>query len=332
MAFHWTDLCCNSGRVIDRLILACPIVIYVVNTNRKENGVSVGFFGDVLNGILEGDGSFGQRIRSDNAALTDLYKTTYFDFGLNPLRNLKENQFVPMTVVTAGNKILGFEIHGNIHSPINFLSSGWGSFFHTIAREMPLTKGRVWAYDIRRLDESILIGSAVFPGDEAYRRSEEYLKILRIIGSPIIPPLSRVPAISLSFGHLWQQFGVPDRISVSLASVHPFSDAHMKSVINLIVHNYRQSAPPSVVADYTWNPLDGTLELVMRDEPAVAPTATPEPQTTKPEDNFPYDFYRGLGLIDGEDMVEVPSMLGSIRVPMVDPWAKEHLLAYNPEN
>lgn len=292
-------------------------------------GWTLGFWGDVLNEFLDGDGSFGQKLRKDNPALTNLYRTVYFDFGLPPLRNLKEGSQVPITVQSGfGDQIFGFEIHGNIHSPSDFLTSGWGSVFHTISRDFPLAKGGVWAYDIRRLNESILIGKSVYPSDEAYAKSEEYLKILRLIGSASIPPLSRVPAIELTFGRFWVQYGIPDNISVSMDSVYPLSDNHMKSAINLILHNYNRSDAPPVVADYTWNPLDGTLELVMRDKPA--PTA-PEPEVKHPEDGFPYDFYRGLGLIDDEDMVTIPSMLGPVRSSMRNPLTKEYLLSYEPE-
>jgi hypothetical protein len=292
----------------------------------------LGFFGDVLNGILDGDGSesFGQRIRRDNPALMEFYRKTYFDFGLPPARNIKEGSVVPVRVSLGfGNQMFGFEIRGNILTPLNFLSSGWGSPFHTIARDFPLTKGRVWAYDIRRLNESILTGEAVFPGDEAYRRSEEYLKILRIIGSASTPPLSRVPAIELGFGRIWEQFGIPDNISVSLDSVYPFSDNHLKNVINLILHNYNRNPAPPVAADYTWNPQDGTLKLVMRD--TSVPTAPPEPEVNQSADDFPYDFYRGLGLIDDEDMVAVPSFIGPIRTHMTENFAKEYLLSYKPD-
>lgn len=294
----------------------------------------MGFWGDVINDFLDGDGTFGQKLRKDNPALTNLYRTVYFDFGLTPLRNLKEGSEVPITVQSGfGNQIFGFEIHGNIHTPGNFMTSSWGSVFHTIARDIPLDKGRVWAYDIRRLDESILIGSAVYPGDEAYRKSEEYLKILRLVSGATTPSLSRVPAIELEFGRFWMQFGLPDRISVSLDSVYPLSDNHLKNVINLILHNYNRNDALPVVADYTWDPTEGTLELVMKDKPeptVTPPAAAPEPETKHPEDGFPYGFYRDLGLIDDEDMVTVPSMLGPVRVSMRNPLTKEYLLSYKP--
>ena len=234
----------------------------------------MGFWGGVLKEFLVGDAvagdavPFGHKISSNDKSLSDLYRLVHFDFGLVPLHKLNVGSRVPVTTNSFfGGSILGFEIRGNIHSPRNFMSDGWGNIFHTLAREFPTPKGRVWAYDIRRLDESILIGSAVYPGDEEYKRSEEYLKVLRLVGNATLFPLSRVPAIGLEFGRVWTQFGIPDRISVSLDSVHPFTDNHMKSVISLILHNYARSGATTVVADYTWNPADGTMEVVMEDKP-----------------------------------------------------------------
>lgn len=293
-------------------------------------GLELGFLDDVFNDIMNSGGEkFGQKMRSDNPVLMELYRTVYFDFGLTPPRNVTAGSVVPVVVQTDywGKNLHGFEIHGNILTPTNFLTAGWGSIFHTISRNFPLAKGGVWAYDIRQLNEGVLIGKSTFPRDEIYAKSEEYLKILRLVGMASTPPLSRVPAIELEYGRFWVQYGIPDRISVSMDSFYPLSDAHLKSVINLILHNYNQSGVTTVVADYTWNPLDGTLELVMKDKPEPI---VPEPEVQHSEDGFPYDFYRGLGLIDDEDMVTVPSMLGPVRTSMRNPLTKEYLLSYKP--
>lgn len=317
----------------------------------------MGFLGDLLGDILDGDGSqsFGQRIRSDNQALQDLYKLTYFDFGLTPLRNLKENQLVPMKAgTTFGNKIYSFEIRGNILHPNTFLSSGYGSPFHEINRELAPPKGRVWAYDITRLGESILVGTSAYPGDEAYAQSEEYLKILRLIGDVIMPTLSRVPSIHLTFDTIWNQFRIPDSISITVSTLSPLSDHHLQNIVNRVLHSYKRSDAPPVTADYSINAMEGTVTLVMREASSVPPQApaaslnnsegladfitnlnafveNPEKFAGPADDGFPYEFYRGLGLIDDEDMVLVPSMLGPMRVHMTNDSAKETLLAYQPE-
>lgn len=311
----------------------------------------MGFLGDALKDFVFGDGvvegkvperPFGDKIRSDDKVLSDLYRLIYFDFGLIPFHNLHVGSRVPVTISRSfSTRILGFEIRGNIHSPRNFMSNGWGNFFHTLAREFPPSKDRVWAFNITRLGEGILTAFACDPDTETHRQSEEYLKILRLVGGSALPPLSRVPALSLEFGEVWTEFGIPDRISVSLDSMYPFRDDHMKDVINLILHNYGRNSSPRIVADYAWNPVDGTLEIVMQDKTLeiitqymAASVATPEqpPADPEPEDGFPYDFYRGLGLIDDEDMVLVPTFLGPMRIHMSTDGAREHLLAYQPEN
>lgn len=304
---------------------------------------ALGFLGDLISDILDGDSApFGQRIRSDNTALRDLYDTTYFDFGLTPARNLKENQFVPMKTSDYRGKNVGFEIHGNIMSPNKFFSRGWGNPFHSIEQNFPPAKGRVWAFDITRLNESILIGNAVYPGDAAHVRSEEFLKILRIVGTATVGLLDEIPKIEIDFNETWNKYGIPDRIHVSMKHYRPFSDRDLQHVINLILHAYNHSDAPPVTAHYSMNTLDGTITLQNREtatEPEVKTRPTQEQATGShpaptdqgmPNDGFPYEFYRGLGLIDSEGMVEVPSFLGSVRIHMTQDEAKNHLLAYKP--
>lgn len=297
----------------------------------------MGFLSDVLDGILDGNGaSFGQRITNDNPALMELYGHIYFDFGLVRPRHIKAGSLVPVTVRTDywSKNIYGFEIHGGvIPYPSNFTADAYGNTFRTISREIPLTRGRVWAYDVRRLDEGILIGSAVLPGEEAHRRSEEYLQILRITGHALTPVFSKVPKVTLEFGSIWERFGIPDRISVGMKSMSPLHERHLKEVINLILHNYNRSDAPPVTANFSMNTIEGEITLVMSETSTQPPKPTRTPEAKpEPVDNFPYDFYRGIGMIDNEDMVAMPSILGPVRVPMTDPLTKEYLLSYKPED
>lgn len=294
----------------------------------------------------------GQRMRKDNAALRDLYEHTYFDFGLNPLRNLKENEIVPMKVSAWGAKLLSFEIHGNIHNPARFLGRGWGSPFHTIEREVGIYKGRVWAFDTTRLHEGILVGNAIYQGDETHVRSEEYLKILQAVGFGGILHQT-VPVVELEFGEIWSKYRVPDRISVAVRAPYPLDDHHLQYLVKVILHAYNVPGAPPVTADYAMNGSEGSVTLVMREtnvqpvpqtyrEPQSfpqppEPTQQHEPQPSSqanqadPDDGFPYDFYRGLGLINDDNTVTVPSMLGPVNVDMTNELVKQFLLEYKPE-
>lgn len=318
----------------------------------QAGGLALGFLGDIISGIFDGDENapFGQRMGARDAAFQELYRHTYFDFGLTPPRNVRENQVVPMAVSTWGTKILRFEIHGNILSPHTFLSSGWQSPFHMLARETNLiVKGRVWAFDTSRLHTGILSASAVHPGDVAHVQSEEYLKVLRTIGLAPIGHLRSTPYVELSFGEIWRQYSIPDRIFVAIQAGSPLSDAQLQRVIQLILHTYNRSDAPPVTADYSMNVIDGTVTLTMR-ETIAQPTATPPHPTAQPtpprqqtqppappkdpDDGFPYDFYRGLGLIDEDNKVWLPSSVGDwLRIPydMWEPQAKAWLLSYKPE-
>lgn len=304
----------------------------------------MGFLNDLLGELLDvGETeSFGnqrrnfspQRMRSDSHALRDLYQHTYYDFGLKPPRNLKANEFVPMNVSSWGANLLGFEIHGNISHPAKFLGRGWGSPFNTIEREVGIRKGRVWAFDITRLNEGILAGDAVYQGDQAHVRSEEYLKILQALSSVGITHQT-VPAIELEFAEIWSKFGMPDRISVALRAPYPLDDHHLQQVVKLILHAYNVPGAPPVTADYSKDISAGTVTLVMRETSAQSKrTQEPEPQPSSqadPDDGFPYDFYRGLGLINADNTVTVPSMLGPVNADMRDPLVKQFLLEYKPE-
>lgn len=316
----------------------------------------MGFLGDLLGQVL-GDASTasssnvprrdsfnGQRYTTGNLTLRNLYEKIYFDFGLTPPRNLKDGQTVPVSVWNFGNKVTSFEIHGNILSPASFLERGWGSPFHRIDREIPIPSGRVWAFDTTRLHEGILTGSISYPSNEDYARSEEYLKILRTVGIAPVGVLHTVPEVQLDFGYIWSQYGIPDRIFISLNSAYPLSEGQLRRVNELILHTYNRSDAPPVTADYTMNITDGTVTLTVR-ETNVPQKQSPEPEmpqqqaaqhqsapASDPDDGFPYDFYRGLGLINADNTVTVPSMLGPVNADMRDPLVKRFLLEYKPES
>lgn len=287
------------------------------------------------------DGNFGRRYRQSDSNLVQFYGKVYFDFGLTPPRHLKENMSVPVVVNTGfDNKPYAFEVRGNVLNPRNFMTNGYGNVFHTISREMLISRNRVWAFDITRLDEGILAGTSAFDSDAAYSQSEEYLKILRLIGGGTYKPLSKVPAISLEFGRTWERFAIPDRISFALDSMYPFADDDLLRLVNLITHSYRnQNAPVSY--SYSGNPATGIMEITTQEivQPPVVPQYEPQQSAPAPQqeqgDSFPYEFYRGLGLIDDEDMVLVPDFFGPdfpIRTDMKSEQAKAFLLAYKPIN
>lgn len=321
-----------------------------------------------MNSLINSSGTetFGMRIVDRDSNLARLYQTVYFHFGLTPPSHLAQRAKVPI-ILNEGwaGAVSKFEIHGHILSPLGFLSNGWDNPFNRIARETPAGKGRVWAYDITRLHQSILVGDSVYPGDEAHLRSEEYLKTLFILGAGVNKPLSSVPSIYLEFGRTWSRFGIPDKVSFSLNSMYPFNDDDLLRLVQLITHNQAGAGAP-VKKSYSGNPATGDMTITTVDaseQPNIPlqpenPPATasqlkdynvrtmeglfefmedlknagnPAQRPGPTDDGFPYDFYRGLGLIDNEEMVAVPSILGPIRVHMSSPEAKQFLLKYQPE-
>lgn len=310
----------------------------------------MGILGDILGEFLGGATGAtggvnerqwgGQRLKTTDIPFKQFYEKVYFDFGLTPPRHLKDGEFVPIQVGTVSGKIYRFEIRGNITSPERFLSGGYGGVFQKISRDMPTTRNQVWAFDITRLHEGILSGETTWESNADYAQSEEYLNVLRLVGGGVGKPLSKAPAIHLGFGDIWARFGVPDRIAVGVESMYPFSDADMKRIINLILHNYR-NANSSLEALYSWDDMAGTFEIITKEKSPVS-HPQPEPEQTQPNastpqseptDGFPYEFYRGLGLIDDENNVTMPSIFGAefpMTVPMENVLAKEFLLAYKP--
>lgn len=276
----------------------------------------------------------GQRLNATDLPFKKFYEKVYYDFGLTPPRHLNDGAFVPIRVVTLFGKITQFEIRGNITAPERFLSGSYGGVFQQVARDMPTNRNMVWAFDITRLHEGILTGDTTFASNADYAQSEECLTVLRLVGAGVSKPLSKVPAINLEFGDIWARFGVPDRISVAVESMYPFSDADLQRIINIILHNYRNSASP-LEANYSWDDMAGTFEITMKEKEPVPmpPQSAPTPAAQSPADSFPYEFYRGLGLIDDDNMVVMPSIFGAdfpMAVPMENALAKEFLLAYKP--
>jgi hypothetical protein len=309
-------------------------------------------FNDMLNDAVENP--VGTKFKKDNVPFVQFYDMIYFDFGLTSKHRLQVNERVPVDVsVGFDGKPYYFEIRGNIHHPSLFLAQG--GVLERIARETPLSRNKVWAFDITRLNEGVLAGRAVFSTDDAYVKSEESLKILRIINGAIRVPFSHVPGVTLEFDYMWNRFGIPDKIHFIVGSMYPFKDENFLEVVKLIQHNYRNYNVPVKFA-YSGNPATGMMSITA-EENLPEPETVPEIPVSLPEfmkdldefmaaakaaqtpdnedasgDGFPYDFYRGIGLIDAEDHVSVPSVVGPIRLHMTHDSAKEYLLAYNPDN
>jgi hypothetical protein len=153
--------------------------------------------------------------------------------------------------------------------------------------------------------------------------------VLHLIGGGIGKALERVPAVGLQFRETWTKFGIPDCINIHLQSMYPFTNDDFLYLINLIVHNYRNNNSAPVKYSYEADPATGYLTI--RVEEVIAEVPAFDETIPEPGDAFPYDFYRGLGLIDEEGMVTIPSILGPVRIPMTREGAKEYLLSYKPD-
>lgn len=281
---------------------------------------------EALNNFLSNPG-VGIAYRKNNSLLVRFYEAIYFDFGLPPSRHLNDGAKVPLRITTSGfndDKLRAFEVHGTKLHLDSFLTDNWGNVFNTISRSIPVKRDEVWAFDISRLHEGILKGETTYANTEAYARSSTNLFFLTLINAAATKPLANVPAIRAEFGDIWNRFGIPDRLNITLTSIYPLNDSDYQRVIDFILHHYKNKQQP-VTASYSWNPMSGMIELMVREN-----VLEPTPEQQQQGDGFPYDFYRGLGLIDDEDMVTIDTFLGPMRVHMTTNGAKEHLLNYKP--
>lgn len=306
--------------------------------------------------------NFGTKYRRETPHLTELYRALYYAFGLTSPHLLNPSVRVPLRVHSGWDSHLNsFEIRGNTFEP-HWFTGYKSSIFHTIIRNWPPAKNGAWAFDISRLHEGVLSGQTRINRDETYLQSEEHLKVLRLIGSSSPYDLVSVPKIGLLFGPLWKQFGIPDRIDFQLNTVRPLGDRDLLRIVDLISNTYNRNGAP-VSFSYSGNPATGTMTMTpMEDvqQPYVPPTPPqsqeqhqakteqgPDRRTSdflnglndfvenhapKPADGFPYEFYRGLGLIDNEDMVLVPTIMGDMRVHMTTDEAKLALLKHQPKS
>lgn len=289
------------------------------------------------------------------------YSSLYFHFGLTPPQRMVHRMKSRLTIEG------GFEVHGNPPSPHGFTSNGWDNVFNRVARDHAPTGGGRWAFNISRLDEGVLKGMVVGAGGRRHRESEAHLKVLYVLGATVCSTsqLSGVPQVRLEFGPVWEAYGVPDQIRFRVASMLPLSERELKRACEVIAYNHSQAGDALAFA-YEGDVRAGIMTITVREtapippapapapptfpqrpeprprsqkrpQPPEAPTRPPEPavsQTTSApipqDDGFPYEFYRGIGLIDDEDMVLVPTILGSVRVHMTNEEARKALLNYRP--
>lgn len=285
------------------------------------------------------------------------YRTIYHAFGLPASYRMPTAGTREIKMGWDFKTLRNFTITGKNIVPHLFIRRGPTNLFESIEKELPPHPRYEWAFDTSLLSQGQLKGKIVVSGTKEKTISDAYRTVLYAIGDSITKRYLNVPAVRIHFGSLWDTHSIPEVISVDFQPTTPMEEYHMaalreqlayvfnllhhedihgEAVCNIKTNQFEMRFKPvpqsekveetDPVVNASFNPVDS--------EPVVHPHV-PAPPTHAPasaaHSGFPFDFYRGLGLIDGEGYVEVPTILGPMKVHCSHPEAIEHLMGYQPK-
>lgn len=263
-----------------------------------------------------------------------LYRTIHFPFGLPSSHRMPTQGTKEVELGWDYKTLYRFYITGNKLAVPYFTRHEWSNVFNSIEREIATPRGRVYAYNFSQLHLGKLAGQLVPVGSDEHLISDEYRAVLSIIGHTIPKHLLSVPQVYMNFQYTWESHRLPDSIVIKMEAMNPFTEHEMENLLRTLAHRYRIAERKDVNGSARWNTSQGHFEMELVAQPVnVPPRPAGAPQSAQNPPNapeFPYDFYRGLGLIDDEGMVEIPTILGIVRLHAETPMAQEHLLTYKP--
>lgn len=224
----------------------------------------------------------------------------------------------------SGEYVQRFSITGPRLIPQFFLQSDSANVFNKIDRDIPVPQGKRYVYDISEIQDGKLSAYLAYEGSRELKESDERRWLLHRIGMNFYQEWKTVPLSYVELGDIYAQSGIPDRIYLQLPSFHPARTESREAMIrdvaiqygvpqqSLVSMSVQQDAPSSSMNFVSSFVEQGYFDNVSTPEPAPEPVqeTTPEPQP-----QFPFEYYRSIGLIDDEGMVTMETILGPMRFP-----------------
>lgn len=282
-----------------------------------------------------------------------------------------QNFWPYLSVTWSNKTIQTFTLQSDRIEPAYFTETGTYNLLTTLDREMPTHSHQRYCYDVSRLHEGILTAQQMPENSKEIQASDQNRAILEIIGALHFPKKTKVPFVQVKLGEKWDTYRIPDFIQVQIFGILPYSENQFNELAHAIAHKYNMLDNPHVEIELHKNissgkilmeaktkdnfpyeeyrnagiinaennisvqMLDGTIEYIPANSDLgrqhLLTYTEKQNNTQATEDNFPYDYYKSIGLIDEEGKVLVSSILGPMRIPADSEQGREYLLNYKPE-
>lgn len=258
-----------------------------------------------------------------------LYSLLHHSFGLPSFYTLSRGRSgVHPSVILKGSalktQISGdyaqrFTITGQRLIPQFFLQSDSYNIFNKIDRDIAVPRGKRYVYDISEIQDGKLSAYLAYEGSKELQESDERRWLMHRIGVNFYQEWKNVPLSYVELGDIYSQSGIPDRIYLQFPSFHEARKESRDAIIrdiaiqygitqqSLITVSIQQDAPSSSMNLVSSFADSGQFNGAMS-EPVQEPIAPAQPQ-------FPFEYYRSIGLIDDEGMVIMDTILGPMRYP-----------------
>lgn len=261
-----------------------------------------------------------------------------------------EKQPLPISTVWYGNYVSSFRITGKAIIPQFIMNDDNQNIFNKIDRNIAVPNGKRYAFDFSGIQEGKISADLVHENSAKLKLSDECRKLLNIIYQSGYPEWNAIPLVYAEHGAIYVGTGIPDRIYLQLPTKHEASAEYRNTIIQNIAYSYSMTNYDHIAVEIQQDRASSSMNFqayVKQPEPhgehqAVYPenfnvnntnyeqSQTQEAPSADPQ--FPFDYYRSIGLIDDDGMVTVQTFIGPLRVPANSESGMEYLLKFGQQD
>lgn len=231
----------------------------------------------------------------------------------------------------SGDYVQSFTISGPRLIPQFFLDSNSFNVFNKIDRDIAVPQGKRYVYDVSQIQDGRLSGYLAYEGSKELQESDERRWLMHRIGVNFHQEWANIPLVYVELGDIYGQSGIPDRIYLQLPTFHEankrYRDAMIRdiaiqygvtqqSLVNVSIQEDASTSSMNFVSSFIepgYFQNQQAAEQAAQQIPEQHPVA--QEQETPVEPQFPFEYYRSIGLIDDEGMVTMDTILGPMRFP-----------------
>lgn len=256
-------------------------------------------------------------------------------------------QRLPLKTTWVGNNINSFSITGNKLIPQFLMKDDTSNVYFQIDRDISVPRNHRYAFDFSQIQEGTLSGKLVPEGHPKLMLSDECRKLLNIIYHSGAQQWTAIPLPYAEHGAIYAGTGIPDRIYLQLPTAREATPAYRNNIMQNISNVYRIGDYDHIAVQVQQDRATSSMNFQayfkqpeLDPQPVFHDEVSPHSENIAPQTQeipsvdpqFPFDYYRSIGLIDDDGMVTVQTFIGPLRVPANSESGMEYLLKFGQQD